>query len=131
MCQEIHNQQQQSENNPQTGSQNPMYQGMNINLNLPEKIDITMVEAKSLGDFELWTFLVSLMSNFLVGFSVAWASTPEATKEMQSNKSVYGCVSLCFLILLILFGCILIYKIYQLHKSKNVVKAKLSVIPGN
>ena len=128
MCQDIHNQPQLlTDNNPQTGSQNPMYQGMNVNLNIPEKIDITMVEAKSLGDFELWTFLVSLISNFLVGFSVAWATAPEATNGMPSNKYVYGCVSLCFLILLILFGCILVYKVYQLHKSKNVVKARLSV----
>lgn len=129
MCQEIHNQpHQMAESNPQMGSQNPMYQGMSVNLNIPEKIDITMVEAKSLGDFELWTFLVSLMSNFLIGFSVAWASAPEVTNGMPSNKPVYGYVSLCFLILLTLFGCILGYKIYQLHKSKNVVKARLSVI---
>ena len=114
-------------NNPEGVSQNPMYNGLNVNLKIPENIDITMVEAKSLGDFELWMFLVSLMSNFVVGFVVAWLSAPDSTTTNPSYKTIYGNISLCFIFLFLIFGGILGYKVWQMHKSKKTIKTKLSV----
>lgn len=114
-------------NNPEGLSQNPMYNGLNVNLKIPETIDITMVEAKSLGDFELWSFLVSLMSNFVVGFVVAWLSAPESTTSNPSFKPIYGKISLCFILLFVVFGIILGFKIWQMHQSKKTIKTKLSV----
>lgn len=114
-------------NNPKDVGQNPMYNGLDVNLRIPETIDITMVEAKSLGDFELWSFLVSLMSNFVVGFVVAWATAPTATDDNPSFKTIYGSVALCFIALFVLFGAILAYKIWQMHRSKKTIKTKLSV----
>ena len=116
-----------SANNPKDVGQNPMYKGLDVNLRIPETIDITMVEAKSLGDFELWSFLVSLMSNFVVGFVVAWSTSPTATDDNPSFKTVYGSVALCFIVLFVIFGAILVYKVWQMHRSKKTIKTKLSV----
>lgn len=57
--------------------QNPIGKEVRVEVSMPEKFDIKMVEASTLGDYELWVFIASLVCNFLVGFVVATISNAD------------------------------------------------------
>lgn len=57
--------------NPQDLGQNPISDELNVEVTIPNRIEIKMVNASSLGDYEVWIFIASLICNFLVGFVVA------------------------------------------------------------
>jgi len=46
---------------------NPITNDLNISVSIPECIDIKMVNADALNDYELWTFISSFLSNIAVG----------------------------------------------------------------
>jgi hypothetical protein len=78
----------------------------NVVLSIPESIEVRMVDASALGDYEIWVFIASLLSNFAIGFVVAY------TQEVKTNSSVatyVGWTAVAFLVLffvsvLIAFG---------------------------
>lgn len=50
----------------------------NVIVSVPESIQIRMVDASALGDYEVWVFIASLLSNALVGFLVAYFQAVDA-----------------------------------------------------
>jgi hypothetical protein len=64
-------------------SENPYEETFDVQLSVPRIIKIEMVEARSLGDYELWLTISSVLLSAVVGFFVAWlpadsAHDPEA-----------------------------------------------------
>ena len=57
--------------NPKDLEQNPIGDELAVEVSIPKKIEIKMVDASSLSDYEVWVFIASLLCNFLVGFGVA------------------------------------------------------------
>lgn len=51
---------------------NPLAGSLNLMISVPETIRVKMVNASVLGDYEIWFFISSLLSNALVGFLVAY-----------------------------------------------------------
>lgn len=66
--------------NPQDLAQNPIGDELAVEVSIPKKIEIKMVDASSLGDYEVWVFIASLICNFLVGFVVATFSAGESSQ---------------------------------------------------
>lgn len=103
------------ENNKKNLESNPIGQNLNVNVSIPKQIKIDLVDASTLSDLEIWIFIASVMSNFVVGFAVAWAQTPETSNLL----SVYKMVTLIFAALL-LFSFLMVYVKYKkLSKEKN------------
>lgn len=66
------------EQNPKASNEsNPIGEELMVEVSIPEKIEIKMVDASSLNDFELWSLLASIFCNFFVGFLVASISNTE------------------------------------------------------
>lgn len=63
--------------NPKDIEQNPIGKELRVEVSMPEKFDIKMVDASTLSDYELWLFIASLICNFLVGFVVATISNAD------------------------------------------------------
>lgn len=63
--------------NPKDTEQNPIGKEVRVEVSMPEKFDIKMVDASSLSDYELWFFIASLLCNFLVGFVVSTISNAD------------------------------------------------------
>ena len=57
--------------NPKDQESNPIGNELDVEVSIPKKIEIKMVDASYLNDYEIWVFIASLICNFLVGFVVA------------------------------------------------------------
>jgi hypothetical protein len=52
-------------------STNPFAQSANITLSIPESVDVKLVDASALADYEVWVLLTSILSSAVTGFLVA------------------------------------------------------------
>ena len=47
------------EGNPKDIEQNPIGKELQVEVSIPKKFEVKMVDASSLGDYELWVFIAS------------------------------------------------------------------------
>lgn len=59
-------------------SENPSAETFNVIVSVPEAIQIKMVDASALSDYEIWVFIASIVSNAVVGFLVAFSQALDA-----------------------------------------------------
>jgi hypothetical protein len=57
-------------------SDNPLASSLHITVSVPEEIEVKMVDASVLSDYEIWTWISSFVANFAVGFLVAYYQDP-------------------------------------------------------
>lgn len=70
---------------------NPLAGGLNISVSVPENIEIKMVDASVLSDYEVWVFIASLLSSGFIGFLVA---TIQAYDINASNRAIWRGVTI-------------------------------------
>jgi peptidoglycan/LPS O-acetylase OafA/YrhL len=75
--------------------------GLNISVSLPESIEIKMVDASVLNDYEVWAFIASLLSSGFVGFLVA---TIQAYDINSPTKEIWRGVTIIIGLLFVLAG---------------------------
>ena len=102
-------------------SENPSSGDFNISLSIPKQIEVRMVDASTLSDYEVWFFASSSLLSFVVGFTVAFSqeSDPKA-------KGIYGVVTLIFAVLLLACLIMTFVKRYYLRKKGKTVLLKTS-----
>jgi hypothetical protein len=103
--------------NPQDLVQNPIGDELQVEVSIPKKIEIKMVDASTLSDYEVWFFIASLVCNFLVGFVVATISTDETRVRW-----ILLAVDVFFLLLLIV-------AIVMVWKKRKGMSIETSTIP--
>ena len=104
-------------NNPKDIEQNPIGNEVHVEVSMPEKFEIKMVDASALGDYELWVFLASLICNFLVGFIVATISNSDA-----NTKGLYTGIDVMLSIFFILSVIMVIRKRKRMSIEKKTIK---------
>ena len=104
-------------NNKAEIESNPIGNELQFELSIPEKIEVKMVDASSLNDYELWVFIASFLCNFLVGFIVAWISN-----TIPERESLYIAVSIIFGILFLLSLIEVYLKRRRMSIEKKVIK---------
>lgn len=98
-----------------TKSANPSAPGLNITVSVPETVEIKLVNANALTDFEIWIYISSLLSNVVVGFWIACVQNSETKLD-----SYLRWTSIVFTILFIVAIIVAIMKRRQLsNKSKS------------
>lgn len=55
---------------------NPFAQSANITLSIPETVEVKLVDASVLADYEIWILLTSILSSAVAGFVVAIVQAP-------------------------------------------------------
>ena len=90
--------------NPKDIEQNPIGNEVYVEVSMPERFDIKMVEASSLNDYELWVFIASLICNFLVGFVVATISNAN-----EQTQALYIFIDIMFAIFFVI-SIVLVFK---------------------
>ena len=82
-------------------SGNPLGKSLNVVVSVPEAIEIRMVNASTLSDYEMWIFLASILSNAVVGFVVATFQAYDAkaanAKQLLMTGIVFGILFLATL----------------------------------
>lgn len=78
---------------------NPVAGALDVTLSVPQRVEIRMVEAQVLADYELWFFLSSLLFGAVVGFGVGFLqSVPRHKIEPNADWSLLW-ITLVWLIL--------------------------------
>lgn len=65
---------------------NPLAKGLNVNVSIPETIEIRMVDASVLSDYETGILIASLVANVFTGFLVAYLQ--ESTKTYLLTNTI-------------------------------------------
>ncbi|QDQ88128.1 hypothetical protein FMZ60_11395 [Alcaligenaceae bacterium SJ-26] len=81
-----------AQNSKANPSPNPFAHAANISVSVPETVEIKLVDASALADYEVWVLLASILSSALVGFVVAAiqaAGKPEQS-TMVSTSVIWG-----------------------------------------
>jgi hypothetical protein len=109
---------------PSAPSQNPnTSDAFNVVVSIPDSIEIRMVDASALGDYEVWVFIASLISNFVIGFFVSYAQEAKAESPIASYV---GWTTVAFTILLIFALVMAIAKRMALRKKGRKISLKTS-----
>ncbi len=101
--------------------QEPTPGDFDISLSLPATIEIRMVDASILSDYEIWSFCSSGLLSFLVGFVVAWTQE----KEPHASK-ILGCVCVIFGLFFIACLVMSLVKRHTMRKKERTVRLKTS-----
>jgi hypothetical protein len=78
---------------------NPLAEHFNITVSIPESVEIKMVNASILSEYEIWVLLTTIISSAASGFWVAYITntTTEITEILKWNSLL---ITLLFLIFL-------------------------------
>ena len=97
---------------------NPLAGGLSISVSVPESVEIKMVDASTLHDYEIWAFIVSLLASALVGFVVAAMQAWEAN---SAAAPAWAWMSVVIALLLAASGLTLVRQRKKLsRRSKSV-----------
>ena len=100
-------------------SPNPLAQFSDITVSLPESVEVRLVDARILSDYEIWSLFTSILSTATVGFFVGSFQVTEGIKDF------YRWNSLVFLLLTVIAGCTVCFKRRAL--TKKTKKLRFSV----
>lgn len=99
-------------NNTIANESNPLASNLKVRLSVPASIDIEIVEATHLKEYEIWAVVSSLMLNLLVGFVVA-----ATTNTVKERTVLLWAISAIFFLLLI--GAVIIMIVYRKKISRD------------
>lgn len=102
---------------------NPVSDSFNIVVSIPESIKIRMVDASALADYEVWIFIVSLTSNFMVGFLVSYF---QAIDTNSPSRTYIGWTAFFFIALFVVTGATALRKRASIQSKGKDVKLKTS-----
>lgn len=100
---------------------NPLGDTFNIIVSVPESINIRMVDASVLEDYEIWLFIASILSNAVVGFYVAYC---QAIDSKAPSASYIGWTVFVFVLLFALSLIVAVMKRCVIRKKSREVKLK-------
>lgn len=89
---------------------------ISISLSIPSEIEVALVDARALGDFELWSYISGVIMSLSSGFIVAFAQEQDA-----KTKSLMGIVALIFSVMFVGSIVMMLVKRFQMKKKKKVI----------
>ena len=72
---------------------NPVANSLSVLVSIPESVQITMVDASVLADYEVWFFLSSVLASAVIGFLVAFFQ--------DTSQTAFGWFSVVLAVLLV------------------------------
>lgn len=101
---------------------NPVTKSLNIVVSVPDSIEIRMVDASVLADYEIWFFISSILSSAVIGFLVSFIQALNSTPPQ--NAPLWGYTTLVFSILLVISVVMTFCKRKTLKKRGKDIKLK-------
>jgi len=86
-----------------------------------------MVDASAQSDFEFWLFLSSILSNFVVGWLVAYFQSPDTDPRL----GVFIVNTVMFAVLFFLSVGMSVYKRSRVKRKSTQMKMRVSEVAGN
>ena len=110
-----------AEENPKDIEQNPIGNELQVEVSIPKKFEVKMVDASSLGDYELWVFIASLLCNFLVGFIVSYISN-----TIEDRDPLYLSITIMLSVLFLISIKMVCVKRKKMTIEKKIIRMGLS-----
>ena len=109
---------------PSAPTQNPnTSDAFNVVVSIPDNIQIRMVDASALGDYEIWVFIASIISNFVIGFFISYV---QEAKAESASATYVGWTTVAFSALLLISLIMAICKRIALRKKGRQIALKTS-----
>lgn len=106
---------------------NPLAQQFNVVVSIPQAVNVKLVDASLLNDFEIWMYLSTVLLNISTGFWVSYSQN--ANKQIDK---MLCWTSICFTIIFAFTIMIAISKRVKMNrKSRNVELATSIPNPAN
>lgn len=99
---------------------NPLEKQLRVELSLPNQFKIDMVDASSIRELERWSIIMSVLTNFAVGFLVAAITNSE--KERATLLYVIA--------VFIVFFLYSLRMVIKYHKRINTDKQTIPFVPA-
>jgi len=101
-------------------SPNPFAQSANVTITVPETVEIRLVDASALADYEIWSIFTSIFSSAVVGFVVAYF---QAT--VTAEQHLFLITAILFLIVMTISILMAIAKRRRLTARARKVRFRL------
>lgn len=101
--------------------ENPSANPFNVTVSVPESIQVTMVDASALSDYEVWFFIASLLGGALTGFIVAYMQAIDANAP---SRAAVGWMTLLLAVLFLIAVSMAFGKRASLKRKGKVIKLK-------
>ena len=114
-------------NNTPNSVSNPLAENFNVVVSIPQAVNIKLVDASLLNEFEIWMYLSTVLLNISTGF---WVSYVQNTDEPLEKILCWTAV--CFTLIFVFTLVVAIYKRVKMNKkSKNVELSTSIANPAN
>lgn len=98
---------------------NPLAQSANVMVSVPESVEVRLVDAGVLGDYEVWALVSSILSSAVVGFLVAFFQAP------SGEGGVYLAITAVFAFLLLVSAATATIKRRRLNSRVKRIRFRL------
>ena len=100
---------------------NPLGGSLNIVVSVPHTIEIRMVDASTLSDYEMWFFISSILSGAVVGFTVG---SIQALDAKAANTTQLIWTTIVFAVLFVVTTVTTFVKRYLLKKKGRTIELR-------
>ena len=100
-------------------SANPFAQSANITLSIPESVEIKLVDASALADYEVWVLLTSILSSAVTGFLVA------LIQANDDERGRYMATTVIFAVLMLVSAWMGHYKRKKLSNKARKIRFRV------
>jgi hypothetical protein len=104
---------------------NPLASALNGVVSVPESVEIRMVDASTLTDYEVWFFISSILSSAFFGFLVSFV---QQLGTKGSDATLLGLTTLVWLVLLAIAVLMAFSKRSRLRKKSDTIRLKASAV---
>ena len=104
-----------------TATGNPLGESFNITVSVPESIEIKMVNASTLSDYEIWFFIASVLASAVIGFLVG---TFQAFDAKAANAPQLLWTTIVWIVLFVIAIVTTFVKRYKLKKTGKSIKLR-------
>ena len=88
-------------------------------MSVPDSVEVKLVDASALGDYEVWVLLTSILSSAVTGFLVAIVQATEA------ERSRFIAITVVFALLAVVCGIMAVSKRTKLTNNARRVRFKI------
>ncbi len=106
---------------PTTSRGNPVSRSLNVVVSVPESIEVRMVDASALSDYEVWFFISSILASAVIGFLVAFI---QALNVNATNSVQLGYTTLVFFIIFVVALVTTLCKRHVLRRKGRSIRLK-------
>lgn len=100
-------------------SRNPLASASTVLVSIPETVEVKLVDASALSEYEVWSLVTSVLCSALIGFIVAYM------QAAQDKAAPYGWISVVLALLVAITATTAVFRRQRLTSNIRRVRFRL------